>query len=338
MATISKKNINTLVNDFIKKPQEFENYSKHCLNILKKYIWLKENVANVEIDSYDYVSTAIDYYGIDNISFNFIFSQYQKEIVNQISDDKKTIIHSNVYYLNQIDDFLEDMQNFMNKKDYLIGAKKVNKKFNRLDFIVLKLDNEIDTEKEYTYDEIYHMVLNQQMIVLDNYLSQVSISINKNNINDIDLSSKFLVASKCQEMLGSNSKMVDNFYSFKNKEDRRIWATISEIFCNYFRKKVINFNTMKENYPSSNHHDIYITFNISIDFYKTLEHIQNLIDELIKYYKKRKKMLPKPMEKTIENIQLEMASLKDKYEKIAINKEIITENFYEMEKSYVKKK
>ncbi len=336
MATISKKNINTLVNDFIKRPQEFENYSKHCLNILKKYIWLKENVENTEIDSYDYISTVIDYYGIDNISFNFIFRQYQKEVVNQISDDKKTIIHSNIYYFNQMDEFLADMQNFINQKDYLLGEKKVHKKFSRLDFIVLKQDNEIDTEKEYTYDEIYHLVLNQQIIVLDNYLSQVNININQDNTNDIDLSSKLLVVSKCQEMLGCNSKMIDNFYSFQNKQDRKIWATICEPFCNYFRTKVIHFHTIEESYPSSNHHDIYITFNVNTDFYRTLEHLQNIIDELVKYYKKRKKIMP--MEKTMENIQLEMCNLKDHYEKICINQEIIKVELYEIEKSYVKKK
>lgn len=284
------KNSETLVADFIKNPKEYENYTKHCLKTLENYLWLKENQYNKEIDSYDYLTKFIYYFGIDFISFSFFFKDYQKDIVDNVPDNKKEIISSNIYYLNP-------------SKEPSAEEKKLHKRFNRLEFIIISLEGSIDHQREYTYKEIYNMVLEKKIIILDNYLSEETIFANILSIPS--QKDRVFVSSKCCEILGVNSKTIDNFYACSNDYEKSIWGTINEPFCNYFRLKKIDFSK-----------DITLKgYHLNMDFNDTAYHLKVITEDIIKYYQHKKKKVPPIIQNTILEVQDKLPKLEQAFSK-----------------------
>lgn len=309
MATISRKKVSSLVDDFVKKPKEFENYSKHCLNILKNYVWLKDHQFDDQISSYDYVTKSIQNHGVSHIYFEMLFDQYNKNVIECISEEKKKIIHSNIYYFNQVDGLIQRMMYGKN----LLEGECADVKFNQLDFFVICNDDCFDYEKEYSYNEIYHMVLDHKVIVLDCFTSDNYVLKSGIRENYFD-GNRFYVVSNCCECLGFNSKMIDQFYSFSGADEKKIWGVISEPFCVYFRKDIVNFDSDVECQI--------FKFNMNYDFYKTINHILEITNELCKYYRKRKKSLPKIIEKTVFDNKRVIADIKCQYEKVSNHTEL----------------
>lgn len=308
MSTISRKNVQTLINDYKKRPREFQNYSKHCINILKNYVYLKENQFNYDVDGADYFIKFIRYFGMNNMFLINLFNKYYEDIITKIDDDKKIIIKSNMYYLNRVDIFRQNIS-FNNN---LIGDNRQNMKFNRLDFLIIRLDNTINLDKEYSYSEIYDMVLNHKIIVLNNFISDECIS-ETELLEEIKLGNKICVESSCCEFLGFNSKVIDNLFTFKCDQDKKIWAVINEPFCNYIRNNIISFGADEDRKK----------INLSADFYDTIEHLLDITSGVSKCYKNKKTQI---IEETINNNKKQIKKYKENFESINNDKKIYVLN------------
>lgn len=302
MAAISRKNVATLVDDFIKRPMLFENYSKHCINLLNAYIWLRKNQFQNQINHFDYFQKAVESFGLTQVDLTYMFDDFNKIVINEIPQNKKNTIKSNMYYFSQIDAFYESIKNHSIKNNKLLETDKKFIKFFRLDFTIINLSNNLDLDKEYTYHEIYQLVLNHEIIVLDNFLSADYIYLT--NIND-DINRIYL-KSEVHEILGIKSKMIDNYYAFKNSNSKELWGLINSPFCNYFRQNIIEFNSTDEDKK----------INGLLDFYEIINHLETIINKLCSYYKKRKKALPGKIERIEKYNYKQIEILKKQFESI----------------------
>lgn len=281
MSTISNNTNDALVKKFVKHPRQFESYYKHCINILKEYTWMKRNQYNDEISNYEYISSFINYCGMSQYFFTFLFDYYKKNSKNNIPKNLFLNLQSNIYYPDDIEYFMNNITIDKNK----LPDSKYTLNFKRLDFNIAT-NKDLDLNKEYTLNDIYNLTINKEITVIDCHLSNTAI-----NIKEVDFNSneRLFQSRNCCEILGFDNTPIELFYSLNNK-DKEIWTKIFEPFCNYLRQYAINFDDDKINH-----------INMNKDFYQVLTHINDMTKEIFKYYKKRKKEMPSIIKNTINN-------------------------------------
>lgn len=246
---------------------------------------MKRNQYNDEISNYEYISRFVNYYGMSQYLFDDLFDDYKNTIINNIPKNSLLYLHSNIYYP-------DNMEYFMNK--ILIDENKLpdckhNLNFKRLDFSIIT-NNDLDLNKEYTLNDIYNFIINEKIIVIDSHLSDIAINIKKVDFNSND---RIFKDRKCCGIFGVDNTPIELYYSL-NDQNKELWTNIFKLFCDYLRFNAINFDEYKKN-------DI----NMNKDFYRTLAHINDITKATLKYYKKRKKEIPSIIKNTLDsNLQL----------------------------------
>lgn len=285
MSTISNNTNEALVKKFVKHPRQFESYYKHCINILKEYTWMKKNQYNVEISNYEYISRFVNYYGISQYLFDVLFDDYKNTIINNNPKHSLLYLHSNIYYPDNIEYFMNKILIDENK----LPDCKHNLNFKRLDFSIIT-NNDLDLNREYTLNDIYNLIINKEITVIDCHLSNTKIDINEVNFNS---NNRIFKGRNCCEILEFDNTPTETYYSL-NDQNKELWTKIFEPFCDYLRLYAINFNEYKKNH-----------INMNADFYQVLTHINDINKATLKYYKKRKKEIPLIIKNTLnKNLQL----------------------------------
>ena len=284
MSTISKNTNEALVKKFVKHPRQFESYYKHCINILKEYVWMNENQYNEEVENYEYLTAFMNYYGINQYILDTLFTEYKNIIINLIQSQSIKVIHSNIYFSNQLEDFKTT-------------------KYKRVDFNIIT-NKELDTNKEYTINEIVELVNKKEIFVINNTLSDYELKSNE------DINNKIVKVIKNSQVLKFNNTAAEIFYSLDNK-NKELWTIIFEPFCQFIRISLLNFNNQDNK-----------CINMYQDFNKTYDHIKELTELLLKYYSSRKKEPPYIIINTLnENLQ-SIEKYQREYQIINLEKEI----------------
>ena len=163
----------------------------------------------------------------------------------------------------------------MNNNQINENERSNNKNYNykRLDFYILT-NNEIDINNEYALNEIYSLIINKKIIVIDCHLSKETFNSKEIYFN---LDSKIIKNWKLCELAGFDSTPIELLYSLNN-QNKELWVNLFELFCDYLRFNIINFGEDRKN-----------SINMIKDFYQVLKHIKEITKEVSKYYKKRKK-------------------------------------------------
>ena len=91
---------------------------------------------------------------------------FQKEVVAKVPDDEKTVLHSNLYYYD-----VTGSMNSLHDLDSLATVNPKNPVYRRLDYTILNPTIDLDLDREYSFDEIFTLVQEGVITVLDNHLS-----------------------------------------------------------------------------------------------------------------------------------------------------------------------
>ena len=274
MLSTSNKQVATLLKDFTRHPREFESYSKHCRNILDAFVWLKEHQYDDSVNSYDYVVRLLQYYRSPDWILESMLIEFQKDEIANIPDDQKTVLHSNLYY-----DVTSSMDSPRDLDSLAMNPK--NPVYRRLDYIILNPTIDLDFSREYSFDEISKLVQENVITVLDNYLSNKRVSSQPKE-------GRIYLKNTCPYWLGNKSKVVAQLYSCSDPTVCSKWGIIYKPFCEYIRKQYVNFDFN----PKKN--------NQMKELLLTANHLQEITNEMIRYYHKHHKPFPKVVAKTIE--------------------------------------
>lgn len=315
MSTISNKDIQTLVSKYIKNFNKFESYMKHCVNILRNLNWLMENQFNTQINDYEYMQIIAQNICLGRFFMLQLYDTYYHDCVKKISEESKKHIKTNIYYCDDMYDIMNIFKDLARIQDKIAASSEnqeishieenhnVNHSFCTMMYLIIENDYILDENREYTFDEVYHLVLEQKIIVVDSYIEP-------SNINEIQLiegikeGKLIFVNSRTCPILGNNYKSVDSFYDMQGTDEQKLWYVTNMFFCRYIRYSQMNFI----NCERSNGIHCYK------DFYETVSHILEIINKLERNYKKRRKIIPKKYEDLIKNILGIVKKEKNRYE------------------------
>lgn len=299
MITISHKNINTIVDEFIRKPNNFESYMKYCINILKNINILKMN-KDTETDLYEYFKIILNYTNPNVLIY--LYDDYRKDVIKNIS----TIdIKTNVLYIDKIRSFTESMQEFMSSEKI---TKNENIYFSRM-MCKLYIDSDkisnkssiIDTDKTYTINELFDMCNKENITIVDSYVKSEDI-----NAYDVvkGLKSGELVISKSSLTdLDFDEKIISDYNTCKNEFDRKIWYIMYSSFLKYIKENKMFFDDEDHEWA----------YNFKYEFDSTINHTIDIINTYKSKYRKKKKQIPNKQQQIINETLNKINIEKDKF-------------------------
>lgn len=311
MSTISNNTNEALVKKFVKHPRQFESYYKHCINILKEYVWMNENQYNEEITNYEYLTKLMNYHGLSQFILSDQFNNYENIIIDAFPKQTIITIHTNIYFPDKLDVFMTNLSIDHSK----LPDKNIKYKIKRVDFNIFT-NRKIDQNKEYTIDEIFSLVHNNDIFVINGYLSDYELK------NNESFENKIFMNRKCCQILELDNISAELFYSLDNK-NKELWTIIFEPFCQYLRIYALNFNKQDNDCIDMYH-----------DFYDAYNHIKELIELLLKYYNKKRKEPPYIIKNTLQNHLQLIEKYKIDYEMINLSK--IIKNRAQIDKNNIK--
>lgn len=275
MVSTSNKQISTLLKNFTRHPREFESYSKHCCNLLNSFVWLKEHQYDSSVDSYDYVAKLLQQYSCSDFILQDMLVDFQKDVVANIPEEEKKILHSNLYYYD-----VAGSANSFQDLNSLATVKPKEPVYRRLDYIILNPTIDFDFKREYSFDEISKLAQEGVITVLDNRLSDERVLSHPEE-------GRVYVENSSPYWIGNDSRVVDQLYSFTDPTLRSEWGMIHNPFCLYIREQRVNFDVDQKSH------------NQMKDLLLTEKHLQEITDAMIGYYHKHHKPFPQIVAKTL---------------------------------------
>ena len=274
MAVISNKNINTLINNFLKKPNEFESYMGNCLSILKKINYIKENVRNENVDNETFFETLSHSIGITFMNPE-LYNEYRKTLLDSISNEKFLNVKTNVFY---VDFKAEFVDSFVNK-----NYSEIPHHFSRMICSITTSIDNFDNEKIYQINELFELSYSNKITILDSHVEPDKIILEE--IID-GLKSKSLILSKSRlDTIDMDTKIYSDYNACSNDFDRRVWYKLYENYLNYYRYTML--------YSDNN------LYNPDNDYNITMDHMLEIINKIKSKYTKNKKGIPAVYQKII---------------------------------------
>lgn len=282
MSTISRKNPQIMAQDFLRDFRQFESYLKHCINILKTQVWLKDNQFNEEISNYDYITELFYKLGNNPLMLMNLYSFYKKDVIDKLPKENIVKVSTNKYYIDGLSSFVQSFSNFSN--DNLIGDNlpetKKTHQFNRLFHLMYCNHFEFDQSCEYSEGEILNLISQGKAFIIESAIEKSEISeqeiINRLNEGTIEFVDRDFTGGY---VFASNTGDVFDWFETANEEERRIWFAKNLLFMNYIRKNRLSFN---KNIDKKTMLDCCYSFDI------TINHIDRIIAEMKKLLKKKK--------------------------------------------------
>ena len=312
MSTISHKQINTLVEKFLRNPNEFESYINAQINTLEKINLLKNTQYDETIDNYTYFKCFSK-----SVSFNFnfvtLYEEYRKELIDKLPKEKIINIKTNVFYLDEVKRFYENMDNFCKGNRNIEIPKYFSRMICSL-YVNEKISESLSLDKVYTIAEIINLCKDNKINLIDNHVESENIDI-KEIIDGINNGTLVLNKAILNE-LDFDDKFIDDFNACRSELDRDVWYKLYETFFHYIRMNKICFTDTTD----SN------VINLYDDFNEIVNHLTDIMNEIKKNYRKKHKELPNLYQKVIclatdkINVEKEKYLLPQDIKNIELNK------------------
>jgi len=294
MANISRKNINLLVDKFLKNPNEFSNYIKGQLDTLDKFNMLKELQYNELCDDFTFFKFL---YGNIPISFELveIYNLFKKEIISKLSKDKMLKIETNVIYVDAIKEYFDRLNKVKNNDEYTHFFRMACLLYGNQNIDDSSIDStKLSNKKVYTFDELFDLCKKRKLVIVDNILEDIDISyddvINKTDTGEVVLSNANL------NCLNYDNNILEDFVQCNNEFDRKVWQLVYGYFINYLRYNLITFDKKKStNLVEVDGEDFLCNHVIDFNekYMEVYNHILLIINTIKAKYKKNKKNIPK---------------------------------------------
>ena len=290
MLTISRKNINSLIDSFLKNPKEFENYVKGRLNALDKISLLKEMQYNDDIDDFSFFKTL---FGAAPIDFRFIdlYEKYRKDIVDAIPKENIINVKTNIFYNDEIRMFLN------RNNDINFYSRMICSLYSKNNDTSLQIPR---IEKIYSIDELLSLIESSDLKIIDNFV--LSENISKDEI-DMGICTRDIILSDARlNSLNFDNKLVADFTTCKNDFDRKIWHILYGSFFHYIRLNIITFDGFDNDS---------LEINLSDDYNKIVDHLMILFNGIKTRYKKKGKEIPNSIRNVMADALCKLANDKD---------------------------
>lgn len=318
--SISWKKTTTLVNEFLKYPNEFENYVKGCLDSISKINYLKETQLDESIDNYNYfkcLSGAIPF----DISLALLNIEYRKKILEQIPNERIINVKTNVFYVDEIRDFMENM-----KSTFTQIPKEEKCHYSRMVVTVIVNQSELIKDNDHTCTSIEALFQKDKVYTINELISlfqKKTISIIDNHVEPDEISAEELLCGLKSDTfvfqeadlnwLGLDNKIHADFISCKNEYDRMVWHILYSNFLRYIREYKIYCSDAFDNNSSG--------YNLSWYFNKTIEQLEEIFSKIKSSYRKKKKVLPDYYANVIQEASYIIDKEKSRFQGTSHNKE-----------------
>ena len=294
MANISRKNINLLVDKFLKNPNEFSNYINGQLDTLNKFNMLKELQYEDSCDDFTFFKFL---YGNIPISFELVevYNLFRKEIISKLSKDKILKVETNVIYVDAIKEFFDRFNKIKKDDEYTHFFRMTCLLYGNQNIDDCSVDSsDLSNKKVYTFDELFDLCKKRKLIIVDNILEDVDISY-KELLNKVD-DGEVVLSNANLNCLNYDNKILEDFVQCNNEFDRKVWQLVYGYFFSYIRYNLITFDKFESTSLVEvdgedrlcNH---VIDFNEK--YMEVYNHILLIINTIKAKYKKNKKSIPK---------------------------------------------
>ncbi|MBE5757484.1 MAG: hypothetical protein E7345_00950 [Clostridiales bacterium] len=304
MPTFSwKKNPLILANNFIKDFKSFESYMKHCVNGMKQINWFKEHQFDNGVSDYEFMEKFLKVEGLDFFAFARMFKYFNEEVLSSYNKDNLITIKTNEYYYDSVSQFIDNFNNANQENliegkynSSLINSLVDNKNyFMQLCHLIQTNKFEIDENRCYTNEEIIELILSGKILIVESFVIPSELQEDE----FLKMQNKGEVIFKGRDFNGSslgiyNCGDVTGYIEAGSNDEKLDWIIKNMLKLHWFRNNVIMADSSKgEN----------MIFPLDVEFDALYEHMNVVLDAVIRNYKKRKKNVPQNYLKLINEVK-----------------------------------